>query len=339
MFTSSNNPFCESFTTNTNDQRVCFYGNVHEHTGKKGWLNKGMKDRFVDVNGDDSNEWCITSETTTCKTVGFAIDMSSQQLTSIVTVLEGKHESEVEIINIGGKKIMIIGKGREESVIGTNLLSIDSTTLFSVTSGQLEVEHVGIDHNTERSPSPNVFVVSDGSGSLSLADILISGTRRRSVISASVFEVALRQLKMIDVEVKNIKISQPLFAEPSSAESTAGESFLRDLTIRNVNRTGGDGVVVLKSVGAGETFVVWNMTMEECECVNGDGGGIKVELATSSSKVRVGGSTSQRRVSTKFFKMKCDGYGGEVMLWKCQTMEIPFGDIETEPAEEKIKDR
>ncbi|KAH7828276.1 uncharacterized protein MONOS_17254 [Monocercomonoides exilis] len=208
---------------------------------------------------------------------------------------------------------MIIGKGREESVIGTNLLSINSTTLFSVTSGQLEVEHVGIDHNTERSPSPNVFVVSDGSGSLSLADILISGTRRRSVISASVFEVALRQLKMIDVEVKNMKISQPLFAEPSSAESTAGESFLRNLTIRSVNRTGGDGVVVSKSVGAGETFVVWNMTMEECECVNKDGGGIKVELATSSSKVRVGGSTSQRRVSTKFFKMKCDGYGGEVM--------------------------
>ncbi|KAH7828335.1 uncharacterized protein MONOS_3415 [Monocercomonoides exilis] len=311
-------PFFESYTTNTNDNRICYTYNfsnwVLQPTEKKEWLKEGMKDRFVDVNGDDSNEWCITNESIACKTIGFAIKKSDQRLNSTVTVFEGMHQSEEETINVGEKRISVIGKGREESVIGTNLLSIDSTTLFSVTSGQLDVGHVGIDHNTERSPSPNVFVVSDGSGSLSLADTLISGTTRRSVISASVFEVALRQLKMIDVEIKNIKISRPLFSEPSSAESTAGESFLGNLTIRNVNRAGGDGVVMTKSVKGGETFVVWNITIEECECLGGNGGGIKIELEEVTSKILIGTSTSCNGGTTAFSQCSCSGFGGGMML-------------------------
>ncbi|KAH7817890.1 uncharacterized protein MONOS_8047 [Monocercomonoides exilis] len=312
---SSNNPFCESYTTNSNDKRVCYYYNGYQHTEKKEWLKEGMKDRYVGVSGNDANNLCGMSEATPCKTVGHAVSSSMAQLSSTITVLSGRHVSEGATINVGEKKISVLGKGKTVSVIGTSALSTSSTTLFSISSGQLEVGHVGIDHNATRSPSPSVFVVSLGSGTLSLEDVVISGTTGGSVISASVLDVALNQLKMIDIEIKNIKMSQPLFAEPSSAGSSSGESLLGNVTIRNVNRTTGDGVVMAKSVKGGETFVVWNTTIEGCECVNGNGGGIKVELASSSSQVRIGSSASHSGGTTKFNKTKCSGYGGGVMLW------------------------
>eukprot|EP00770_Monocercomonoides_exilis_P016724 MONOS_16708.1-p1 / transcript=MONOS_16708.1 / gene=MONOS_16708 / organism=Monocercomonoides_exilis_PA203 / gene_product=unspecified product / transcript_product=unspecified product / location=Mono_scaffold02048:13-937(-) / protein_length=273 / sequence_SO=supercontig / SO=protein_coding / is_pseudo=false len=56
---SSNNPFHESYTTNSDDKRVCRYylsGTwQYQHTEKKGWLKEGMKDRYVGVSGDDTN--------------------------------------------------------------------------------------------------------------------------------------------------------------------------------------------------------------------------------------------------------------------------------------------
>ncbi|KAH7832058.1 uncharacterized protein MONOS_388 [Monocercomonoides exilis] len=316
---SSNNPFFESYTTNTNEKRVCysFYLSdwTYQQTEKKDWLKDKILDRFVGVNGDDSYEKCGEHEILPCKTVGYAVDVSIAQLSSIITVLGGKHVSEGTTINVGEKKISVVGKGKEVSVIGTGALSSSSTTLFSVTSGQLEVWHVGIDHNATRSPSPSVFVVSLGSGTLSLEDVAISSSvNGESGISASVFVMALSQLRMSDVEIKNMKMNQPLFTEPSSAGSSSGESILGNLTVQNMSRTGGDGVVLAKSVKAGETFVVWNTTMEGCECVNGNGGGIKVELESSTSKVRVGTSTSHSGGTIKFDKTKCSGYGGGMML-------------------------
>ncbi|KAH7821920.1 uncharacterized protein MONOS_1218 [Monocercomonoides exilis] len=316
---SSNNPFYESYTTNTNEKRVCysFYLSswTYQQTEKKGWLMDKFFDRFVGVNGDDSNEKCGEYEMLPCKTMGHAVEASVVQLSSTITLLGGRHVSEGTTINVGEKKIIITGNGKTVSVIGTNSLSSTATTLFSLSSGRLEVGHVGIDHNATRSPSPSVFVVSVGSGALSLEDVVIdSSTSGGSGISSSMFEVALKQLKTIDVEIENMRISQFLFAEPSSAGSSTGESLLGNLTIRNVNRTTGDGVVMAKSVKGSETFVVWNTTMEECECENGNGGGIKIEFVSSKSKVLIGDSTSHSGGTTTFSQCKCSGCGGGVMM-------------------------
>ncbi|KAH7815695.1 uncharacterized protein MONOS_119 [Monocercomonoides exilis] len=312
----SNNPFYESFTMNSDNRRVCYADSnwVYQHTEKKDWLSVGMKYRYVGVSGDDTNNLCGMIESASCKTVGHAVETSMVQLSSTITLLGGKHASEEKTISVGEKKISIVGRGKAVSVVGTSALSSTSTTLLSISSGQLEVGHLGIYHNAARSPSPSVFVVSLESGALSLEDVMISCTTGGSVISASVFEVALKQLKMADVEIKNMKINQPLFVEPSSG-SSSGESVLGNVTIRNVNRTTGDGVVLAKSVKGGETFAVWNTTIEECECVNGNGGGIKVELESSTSKVLIGDSISNSGGTTSFNQCKCSGYGGGVMLW------------------------
>ncbi|KAH7817882.1 uncharacterized protein MONOS_16280 [Monocercomonoides exilis] len=224
---SSYNPFYESYTTNSNDKRVCYNGNSLQHTEKKDWLKEGMKDRYVGASGDDANNLCGMSEAAPCKTVGHAVGSSMAQLSSTITVLSGKHVSEEATISVGDKKISVLGRGKAVSVIGTNSLSSTSPTLFSISSGQLEVGHVGIDHNATRSPSPSVFVVSVGSGTLSLEDVLInSSTSGGSGMTKCVFEVELRQLKTIDVEIENMKVSQLLFVEPSSVGLALGENWL-----------------------------------------------------------------------------------------------------------------
>ncbi|KAH7817950.1 uncharacterized protein MONOS_13559 [Monocercomonoides exilis] len=143
---SSNNPFYESYTTNSNDKRVCYAylqssSWKYQETQKKGWLKEGMKDRYVGVGGNDANNLCGMSEAAPCKTVGHAVGSSMAQLSSTITLLGGRHVSEGTTISVGEKKIIITGRGKTVSVIGTNSLSTSSTMLFSISSGQLEVGH------------------------------------------------------------------------------------------------------------------------------------------------------------------------------------------------------
>ncbi|KAH7817857.1 uncharacterized protein MONOS_14581 [Monocercomonoides exilis] len=141
---SSNNPFYESYTTNNNDTRVCYRyvqssSWTYQHTEKKGWLKD--KTIYVGVSGDDTNNLCGMSESAPCKTVGHAVGSSMAQLSSTITLLDGKHVSEGATINVGEKKISVVGRGKTVSVIGTNSLSSISTMLFSVASGQLESKY------------------------------------------------------------------------------------------------------------------------------------------------------------------------------------------------------
>ncbi|KAH7827763.1 uncharacterized protein MONOS_17272 [Monocercomonoides exilis] len=189
--------------------------------------------------------------------------------------------------------------------------------------------HLKVDCNSNANPSPSVVVVSDVSGSLSLKDMIITSNIGENVMSSSVFVVSLSQLSMNDVEIINMNVSKPLFSEPvlspsslssSSSElflkaTTSGESMLAKLAVKDVKLTEGDGVVVAKSVKEGETFMVKNVTIEDCECEDGNGGGIKVDLSSSSSKLRAGTSSTPESETTKFNRCKCSGYGGGMMLY------------------------
>ncbi|KAH7817284.1 uncharacterized protein MONOS_7619 [Monocercomonoides exilis] len=325
LFHSSGNPFFECFTTNANEHRVCYGYNYtdnnwsYKQTEKKDWLIE--KTVFVSVNGNDSNEQCGANESCPCLTVKKALEMCEVQICLTITLMDGNHTSETTTIEIGIKKISVIGKGREASSIGTGTLS-SVGTLFSVTTGYLGFLHMKVDCNSSANPSPSVVVVSDGGGSLSLEDVVIttSISSGNYVISSSVFVVPLSQLLMTDVEIINMNVSKSLFSEPdlssSSSSSSAlflsstvsGESMIVNLSVKNVKLTEGDGVAVAKSVAEGETFVVQNVTIEDCKCEDGSGGGINVELETDTSKLQVEATTTIKRCTS--WK-----YGGGMMLY------------------------
>ncbi|KAH7829196.1 uncharacterized protein MONOS_16107 [Monocercomonoides exilis] len=126
VFLSTGNPFKECYTTNTDDQRVCYAYNYasakawsYNQTSKKVWLNEWSKVLFVGVNGKDSSGMCGMGESAPCKTVGHAVETGLEELSSSVMLMEGNHISETATIDIGEKKIFVIGKGRTESSIGT----------------------------------------------------------------------------------------------------------------------------------------------------------------------------------------------------------------------------
>ncbi|KAH7822960.1 uncharacterized protein MONOS_2630 [Monocercomonoides exilis] len=337
----NSNPFRECYTTNTNEQRVCYeyYGSnsMYQHTEKKDWLKEGVKDQFVGVAGDDSDKWCGIRMARPCKTIGFVADNYFLEIKLKVILMEGDHTSEKTTIEIGEKKISVIGKGRGLSAIGMKTLSSSSSSsgaLFSVTTGHLGMSQLKVDCNSTARYTPSVVVVSDGDGFISLEDVVITTSKTGDyVMSSSVFEVPLSQLSMADVEIKDMKISKPLFTEPdlsssfssssssSSSSSTqflkatsSRESTLANVTVRNVKLTGGDGVVVAKTVEKRETFAVWNATMEGCVCEDGNGGGMKIELETDSSKLRVGASSLHTGGTAKLYRCRSSGYGGGMML-------------------------
>ncbi|KAH7829270.1 uncharacterized protein MONOS_14641 [Monocercomonoides exilis] len=126
LYLDSGNPFHECYTTNTDDQRVC-YGYIassstswtFQHTEKWDWLKRGILNRFVAVSGGGEEELCGLDESSACRTIGVAVIRSVIQVSLSVTLMEGNHTSETETIEIGEKKISVIGKRRETCSIGT----------------------------------------------------------------------------------------------------------------------------------------------------------------------------------------------------------------------------
>ncbi|KAH7829295.1 uncharacterized protein MONOS_16550 [Monocercomonoides exilis] len=167
VFLNEGNPFCESYSTNSDDRRVCYvynYSNAgawtYDQTSKKDWLKD--KTIYVSVNGNDTSPLCGANESNPCLTVKKAFEMCEVQISLTITLMKGNHTSETATIDIGAKKISVIGKGRTESSIGTGELSSSSAvgTLFSVTTGHLGMSHLKVDCNSNANPSsPSVIVV------------------------------------------------------------------------------------------------------------------------------------------------------------------------------------
>ncbi|KAH7829201.1 uncharacterized protein MONOS_16745 [Monocercomonoides exilis] len=120
---TSDNPFHECYTTNTDDKRVCYgynYSNAgawtFQYTEKKEWLKD--KTIYVSVNGNDNFELCGANESNPCLTVKKAFEMCKIQISLSVTLMEGNHTSEIATIEIGTKKISVIRMGKEKNQIG-----------------------------------------------------------------------------------------------------------------------------------------------------------------------------------------------------------------------------
>ncbi|KAH7819759.1 uncharacterized protein MONOS_4232 [Monocercomonoides exilis] len=196
---SLNSPFYESYTTNSDNRRVC-YGYlqsgswVNQDTQKKDWLKEGMKDRYVGVGGNDEYELCGANESNPCKTVKKAFEMCEVQISLAITLMDGNHASETATIDIGSKKISVIGMGKEKSSIGTGALS-SAGALFSASTGHLDLLQMNIDCNLTAGTSSRMFVVSVRSGILSLIDVVINlSTSEGRAFPKCALEMELRQL-------------------------------------------------------------------------------------------------------------------------------------------------
>ncbi|KAH7820845.1 uncharacterized protein MONOS_5659 [Monocercomonoides exilis] len=292
QYLDTGSPFNECYTTSSNNRRLYYEytngtSNKFQETEKQDWLKFGIRDLFVDALEYRNLEYCGAKKTSPCKTFATAIKNSMKQMNCTITVLSRNHGVDNATIVIGERNFVIVGGGSSVSFIGMNSLSSLSTTLFSVSTGHLKVMHLGIDQNSTNIPSPNVFMVSGGNGILSLEDILISSCLGGNAFSSFVLVEHFSQLLINGVEIRNMNFSQSLLSElQSSSFSTIGESLISNMTVRNVKRLEGDGIVE-KEVKEGESFSVRNISMEGCECIEGNGGGMKIHLIGGESELKV----------------------------------------------------
>ncbi|KAH7816347.1 uncharacterized protein MONOS_11950 [Monocercomonoides exilis] len=149
LYLESGNPFHECYTTNADEKRMCYaynYSNANawtfQHTEKWYWLKD--KTIYVSVNGNDTSPLCGVNETNPCLTVKKAFEMCEVQISLSVTLMDGNHTSEATTVEIGEKKISVIGKGKDKSSIETRALS-STRELFNVTTGHLEMIHLKVD--------------------------------------------------------------------------------------------------------------------------------------------------------------------------------------------------
>ncbi|KAH7832032.1 uncharacterized protein MONOS_415 [Monocercomonoides exilis] len=253
---------------------------------KKDWLKD--KTIYASVNGNDTSPLCGANETFPCLTVKKAFEMCEVQISLTITLMEGDHQSETTTIEIGTKEILVIGKGKDKSSIGTGALSSPSAagTLFSVTTGHLGLLHIKVGCNSNTNPSPSVIVVFYESGSFSLEDVVITASvSSGNAIYSSVLKVQLSQLSMIDVEITKKNISKSLFSELDQSflfSSSVlffsliilGDSVLENVKAKNVKFTSGDGMVAAKAVEAGKSFAIQSARAKEgqnlCALERGD---------------------------------------------------------------------
>ncbi|KAH7817572.1 uncharacterized protein MONOS_11078p1 [Monocercomonoides exilis] len=312
------NPFANSFTSNTNEKRVCYKFKssslTYEQTERKDWLPL-IQFYNVGTNGIDF-ELCGAMEVLACKTAGFAVQQSTGDTESRVIILEGRHMSERAAIEIGSKKIIIEGMGKEASLIETKALKAEAESLISVADGDMWLQSLSIDHTSKCVPSPSVVKQTSPNGNVCAKDVSIasslSGAVEDRVMACAVFVVYLSQLHLEDVTIARMRLAGPVLLEAGAAQTLM--SKVGNITVENVSRTEGEGIMLSKRIEADERLQVQNVSIVECTCMAGDGGGMWIEMTEISSCVEVGGMG----IETKMEHCSCSGGGGGVCLDVCK---------------------
>ncbi|KAH7823289.1 uncharacterized protein MONOS_785 [Monocercomonoides exilis] len=347
----SSSPFVDSYTTNKDDERVCYASGAYDLTfytkEKKSWL-LDLDERNVSASGADSSALCGMGNEQPCKTVGYALSVSEM---CSINMASGNYVSEKYTIAVGDKVISIRGNDMKDTVITTNaLLPVDSESptsssssesllsLFSVASGSLWVMSLSIYHNSILPSSPLLFAMESESGHLFLSEVLLtipsSHKQSRFTFTSPLFLVFASRLNFVDVTVSDMSLSECVIQEAllapstpeqliytpstkSDAQSLSTSIALSNITASNIIRSGGNGVLLSRTVGTDEAFSLSNITLDHCNCSEGNGGGIDISLSDPSGSLRIGSSGAD----SKFSACSAAGYGGGVYLFLSDNCE------------------
>ncbi|KAH7817578.1 uncharacterized protein MONOS_18126 [Monocercomonoides exilis] len=178
------------------------------------------------------------------------------------------------------------------------------------------LQSLSIDHTSKCVPSPSVVKQTSPNGNVCAKDVSIasslSGAVEDRVMACAVFVVYLSQLHLEDVTIARMRLAGPVLLEAGAAQTLM--SKVGNITVENVSRTEGEGIMLSKRIEADERLQVQNVSIVECTCMAGDGGGMWIEMTEISSCVEVGGMG----IETKMEHCSCSGGGGGVCLDVCK---------------------
>ncbi|KAH7830771.1 uncharacterized protein MONOS_11095 [Monocercomonoides exilis] len=313
------NPFVECYSLTSGESRC-----VSSSQGtKNGWMPNGFLVRYVIPYGGNNNALCGLTVEDGCRSLKFTLENELTKSRCRIMLIEGTYEiSESNGYVVFGKRISIQGGGRDLTQLDPVQVGADQVFL-SVDDGICKLSSLSIVFDSHE--SSRLFRLSSSNSQLFLQELVIctplsqEGPPSKEYLN-SLFEVNFSNFRMTDCIVKNILSKVSLFQEISSASlllisssspfSNCDECFVANSNFSHVAKTEGDGAVMSKTISEGESFCLWNTTIENCECTSGSGGGIRVEMTSSTSTFRMGSSS----FPTTLNSCSCSKCGGGLYL-------------------------
>ncbi|KAH7822201.1 uncharacterized protein MONOS_8202 [Monocercomonoides exilis] len=314
------NPFVECYSLTGGESRC-----VSSSQGTKNeWLPNGFLVRYVIPDGGNNNAFCGLTVEDSCDSLKFTLENELTKSRCRIMLIEGTYEMvESNGLNVEGKNISIQGIGKDETQLSPVRVEADKVFL-SVDDGICKLSSLSIVFDSHE--SSRLFRLSSSNSQLFLQELVISTPLNQEGLPSkeylnSLFEVNFANFRMTDCIVKNILSKSSLFQETSSASllllssssplPNSDESFVANSSFLHVAKTEGDGAVMSKTISEGESFCLWNTTMENCECTSGSGGGIRVKMTSTTSAFRIGSSS----YPTTLDSCSCSKCGGGLYLW------------------------
>ncbi|KAH7820290.1 uncharacterized protein MONOS_6264 [Monocercomonoides exilis] len=291
---------------------------------KNEWLPNGFLVRYVIPDGGNNNVLCGLTVKDGCSSLKFTLENELTKSRCRIMLIEGTYEMiESNGYIVFGKRISIQGRGKDLTKLNPVQVGEDQVFL-SVDDGICKLSFVRIVFDSHE--SSRLFRLSSSNSQLFLQELVIStplnqeGLRSKEYLN-SLFEVNFANFRMTDCIVKNILSKTSLFQETSSASllllssssplPNNDECFVANSNFSHVIKTEGDGAVFSKTISEGESFCLWNTIIENCECRSGNGGGIRIDMVSSTSVFRMGSSS----FPTTLDSCSCSKCGGGLYLW------------------------
>ncbi|KAH7820276.1 uncharacterized protein MONOS_9140 [Monocercomonoides exilis] len=314
------NPFVECYSLTSGESRC-----VSSSQGTKNeWLSNGFLVRYVIPDGGNNDALCGLTVEDGCSSLKFTLENELTRSRCRIMLIEGTYEMiESNGYIVFGKRISIQGRGKDLTKLNPVQVGEDQVFL-SVDDGICKLSFVRIVFDSHE--SSRLFRLSSSNSQIFLQELEIGTPMNQEGLPSkeylnSLFEVNFANFLMTDCIVENILSKASFFQETSSASLFVSSSssslpnndecFIANSNFSHVIKTEGDGAVFSKTISEGESFCLWNTTIENCECRSGSGGGIRIDMTSSTSVFRMGSSL----FPTTLDSCSCSKCGGGLYLW------------------------
>ncbi|KAH7824497.1 putative Protein tyrosine and serine/threonine kinase [Monocercomonoides exilis] len=312
-------PFEECYSM-TSDESRCVSSSLGP---KNDWLPNGFLVRYVISDGGNNNSLCGLTVEDGCNSLKFALEDTLTKSRCRIMLIEGTYEmDESNGLNVEGKNISIQGRGKDLTKLNPVRVEVDQVFL-NVDDGICKLSSLSVVFDSHE--SSRLFRLSSSNSQLFLQELAISTPLNQEGLHSkeyfnSLFEVNFANFRMTDCIVKNILSKDSLFQETSfvsllvsssSSLPNNDECFIANSNFSHVIKAEGDGAVMSKTISEGESFYLWNTTIENCECPNGSGGVIRIDMTSSTGTFRMGSSL----FPTTLDSCSCSKCGGGLYLW------------------------
>ncbi|KAH7819777.1 uncharacterized protein MONOS_8488 [Monocercomonoides exilis] len=243
------------------------------------WVPRCYDPIFINSQIGEDNETCgsfdqIDGISRACKTFSYGIQMANPAIDT-KTFKFGNGDYAEKHTEVGFEKWKLEGSDKEMITIRSKETE---EVLFEIEGGSLDVSCISLVHDLNYSSvESSLLRVSNPTGSAAFSKCKIKcELSELKMLRKWLIEIASGTLRLEDCEVGELVL------EGKSLMMLASGSSVKMINVRfsSISRNDGSGSVVEKEMTENEELLLNNISLSECECTNGDGGGLCIFVRT-----------------------------------------------------------